>query len=128
MANQITRGVKISVETFYQEKHSDPVKGEYVFAYRVHIENHSEHTVQLISRHWHIFDAANGHSEVQGEGVVGQKPVLKPGQQHQYVSGASIHSEIGQMWGSYTMQNKSDGSFFNVSIPEFKLIVPHVLN
>lgn len=128
MSQQITRGVQVSVETYYQEKHSHPAKGEYVFAYRISIENHSEFTLQLISRHWNIFDASKGQYEVQGKGVVGKQPVLKPGAVHQYVSGCQLHAEMGKMLGSYTMKKMEDGTYFNVDIPEFKLIVPHKMN
>ncbi|MEX0812561.1 MAG: Co2+/Mg2+ efflux protein ApaG [Chitinophagales bacterium] len=128
MSTQITRGVKISVETFYQENYSNPTHGDYMFAYRITIENRNEYTVKLLSRHWYIFDSNNETNEVEGDGVVGKQPVLKPGEIHKYISGCNLKSEIGKMWGTYTMQNMEDGSLFKVDIPEFQLVVPFKMN
>lgn len=128
MAIQITNGVKISVETFFQENYSNPITGDFMFAYRISIENNNDFTVKLLSRHWYIFDSNQDMSEVQGDGVVGIQPVLKPGETHRYVSGCNLKSEIGKMWGTYTMQNREDNSLFEVNIPEFQLIAPYKLN
>jgi len=104
MVTEITQGVKVSVETEYQSEYSSPRQFHYVFTYRITIENQSEHTVQLLSRHWFILDACNLLREVEGEGVVGQQPVIEPGQSHQYVSGCNLKSGLGKMYGSYLME------------------------
>lgn len=128
MITATTNGVKISVETFYQSKYSRPNLSEYVFAYRITIENKTDETIQLMRRQWFIFDSNGEHSEVTGEGVIGKQPTLEPDELHQYVSGCHLKSEIGRMKGSYEFINKSDGSSFEVEIPEFKLVAPLKLN
>ena len=101
---------------------------EYVFAYRITIENKTDDTIQLLNRQWFIFDSIGENSEVTGEGVIGNQPTLEPEELHQYVSGCHLKSEIGKMHGIYEFLNKGDGSTFKVSIPEFKLIAPLKLN
>ncbi|HTH57379.1 MAG TPA: Co2+/Mg2+ efflux protein ApaG [Cyclobacteriaceae bacterium] len=128
MIAEVTQGVKVTVETEYQPSYSNPAQHHFVFTYRITIENQSEFTVQLLRRHWHINDAAFEAREVEGEGVVGQQPVLEPGQSHQYVSGCNLKSGIGKMAGSYLMERVMDGSRFNVTIPEFIMIAPMRLN
>jgi ApaG protein len=90
----------------------------------VFIENHSENTVQLKRRHWHIKDAGYSPREVEGEGVVGQQPILEPGESHIYVSGCNLKSGIGKMYGSYIMERIIDGREVEIKIPEFNMIVP----
>ncbi len=124
MVSEITQGVKVSVETEYQPEYSSPSQLHYVFTYRITIENNSNFTVQLLRRHWHIHDANNIVREVEGEGVVGQQPVLEAGETHQYVSGCNLKSGIGKMYGTYTMERIMDGKTFEVKIPEFTMIVP----
>ena len=128
MVTEITKGVKVSVETEYQPEYSSPRQFHYVFTYRITIENQSEHTVQLLGRHWFIHDAGNLFREVEGEGVVGQQPVIEPGQSHQYVSGCNLKSGLGKMNGTYLMERILDGKKFDVTIPEFHMIVPFRLN
>lgn len=128
MIAEVTQGVKVTVETEYQPSYSNPAQHHFVFTYRITIENQSEFTVQLLRRHWHINDAAFEAREVEGEGVVGQQPVLEPGQSHQYVSGCNLKSGMGKMAGSYLMERVMDGSRFNVTIPEFIMIAPMRLN
>jgi ApaG protein len=128
MVTEITQGVKVSVTTEYQPVYSSPSQYHYVFTYRVRIENQSENTVQLLRRHWYIHDAASKTREVEGEGVVGQQPVLEPGEQHEYVSGCNLKSGLGKMSGTYLMERIVDGRKFNVNIPEFNLVVPFKLN
>ena len=101
---------------------------EFVFAYRITIENKSDETIQLLRRQWFIFDSAGENTEVEGEGVVGKQPTLRPDEVHQYVSGCHLKSEIGKMQGTYEFVNKSDGSTFTVTIPEFTLMAPLKLN
>jgi ApaG protein len=128
MVTEITKGVKVCVETFYQNEYSNPLNNEFMFAYRVTIENSSENAIKLISRHWHIFDSIGDYREVEGDGVVGQQPTLEPGASYQYVSGCNLRSEIGRMFGTYEMQRIDDGKLFEVAIPEFSLYAPPKLN
>ena len=128
MIAEITKGVKVSVETEYQPTYSSPSQYHYVFTYRITIENQSEFTIQLMRRHWSIHDAGFNQREVEGDGVVGQQPVLEPGQTHQYVSGCNLKSGIGKMVGTYEMERIVDGSHFSVKIPEFMMVAPIRLN
>ena len=128
MVTKTTEGIKISVETFYQPEYSRPFSNEFMFAYRISIDNVGSHTIQLISRYWVIIDSNGTRREVQGDGVVGKQPVIEPGKQHQYVSGCHLRTEIGKMFGSYTMERTMDGKRFTVNIPEFQLIAPDKLN
>ena len=128
MVEKITKGVKISVETYYQPEYSRPLNNEFMFAYRITITNNSDNTVKLLSRHWHIIDATGVKREVEGEGVVGKQPVIEPGDSHQYVSGCHLRTEIGKMYGSYIMERQIDGRPFEVRIPEFRLIAPFKFN
>ncbi len=128
MIAEITQGIKVSVETEYQPSYSSPSQYHFVFTYRITIENQSEFTIQLLRRHWHIFDAGFLAREVEGEGVVGQQPVLEPGQSHQYVSGCNLKSGIGKMVGTYKMERVVDGATFEVNVPEFTMVAPMRLN
>lgn len=128
MTTQITDGVKVSVETVYQPEYSNPENEHFMFAYKITIENLSGYSVQLLRRHWYIFDSNGTHREVEGEGVVGQQPIIEPGEQHEYVSGCNLKSDMGSMEGNYQMQRELDGLVFIVQIPKFLLITPHRLN
>ena len=128
MVTKTTEGVKISVETYYQPEYSRPLSNEFMFAYRITIENMGDHTVQLISRHWYIIDSNGTKREVQGEGVVGKQPIVEPGKSHQYVSGCHLRTELGKMYGYYLMERQFDGKQFRVNIPEFYLVAPDKLN
>ncbi len=128
MVTGITEGVKVSVETEYQPEYSSPSQYHFVFTYKITIENESEHTIKLLRRHWHIIDLTNRKREVEGEGVVGQQPVLEPGKMHQYVSGCNLRSGIGKMYGTYLMERVMDGKEMEVVIPTFTMIAPFKLN
>ena len=128
MVTAITKGIKVTVETEYQPEYSSPSQYHYVFTYRVTIENGSAHTIQLLRRKWYIHDINTSVRTVGGEGVVGQQPVIEPGDQHQYVSGCNLKSGIGKMYGSYEMEQIIDGIKFQVGIPEFLMIFPYKLN
>jgi ApaG protein len=128
MVTEITRGIKVVVETEYQPSYSSPSQYHYVFTYKITIENQSDFTIQLKRRHWHIHDAGFTVREVEGEGVVGQQPVLEPGETHQYVSGCNLKSGLGKMVGTYQMERVVDGAFFEVNVPEFVMIAPLRLN
>lgn len=127
-ATQITHGIKISVETKFRNEHSIAEQRHYLFSYTIVIENNSEYTVQLISRHWDIFDSSGDYSQVDGEGVVGEQPVLQPGEIFEYESACSLTTDIGKMRGTYLMERKIDGARFYVNIPEFELVIPQRLN
>lgn len=128
MVTEITKGIKVSVEIEYQPEYSSPSQYHYVFTYRITIENCSGNTIQLLRRHWQIHDANNRVRQVEGEGVVGQQPVLEPGQIHRYVSGCNLKSGIGKMHGTYLMERVVDGKKIEVAIPEFTMIVPFKYN
>ncbi len=128
MVTKITEGVKISVETIYQPEYSNPANEHFMFAYRVNIENMTENNVQLLNRHWHIFDSSGTKREVEGEGVVGLQPIIEPGDNHEYVSGCNLKTDMGSMKGSYEMKRIVDGFKFRVNIPEFYLIAPYKMN
>ncbi len=122
MVTAITKGIQVSVETTYQPDFSNPQQHHYVFTYKVRIENKSNHTVQLLRRRWEIFDAAEIRKIVEGDGVVGQQPILEPGEIHTYVSGCNLKSGMGKMRGSFTLEKLRDGQLWEVVIPEFQLI------
>lgn len=128
MVTLTTQGVRVGVTTEYQPEYSTPSQQHFVFTYKIVIQNCGDHTVQLKRRHWHIFDANGVVREVEGEGVVGQQPVLEPGELHEYVSGCNLRSGIGKMHGTYQMERLIDGKIFEVHIPEFTMIVPYRLN
>jgi len=128
IVHQVTNGVSVSVETFYQPAQSNPLSSEYLFAYRITIENLSAVPVQLLSRHWYIVDSNGSNREVEGEGVVGEQPIIEPGESYQYVSAANLRSEIGKMFGTYNMVSHYDKKGFTVNIPEFQLIAPFKMN
>ncbi|MCJ8211766.1 Co2+/Mg2+ efflux protein ApaG [Mucilaginibacter sp. RS28] len=128
MVTTITDGVRVSVETQYQPEYSNPAGDHYMFAYKINIENLSNYTVQLLRRRWDIFDSNGTHREVEGEGVVGEQPVIEPGQSHEYVSGCNLKTDMGIMKGAYQMVRTMDNSVFNVEIPEFYMIAPYRLN
>ena len=128
MVTKITDGVKISVETIYQPEYSNPANDHFMFAYRVSIENLTENSVQLLNRHWHIFDSNGTKREVEGEGVVGLQPIIEPSDNHEYVSGCNLKTDMGSMKGSYEMKRIVDDRKFRVNIPEFYLIAPYKMN
>jgi ApaG protein len=119
----ITRGIAVSVEPSYLESHSSPAHGQYVWAYRVTIENRGTETLQLLSRHWMITNAHGEFSEVKGPGVIGQQPILRPGESHTYTSGTQLNTPSGMMGGSYQMETAA-GEQFNIEIPTFSLHLP----
>jgi ApaG protein len=124
MNTLISKGVEITVEVFYQPEYSQPVMHEYMFAYRITITNHNSFTVQLLRRQWYIIDSSGEHREVEGEGVVGQQPILPSGESFQYVSGCNLKTEMGKMWGHYEMSDSFSKQLFTVDIPAFQMIAP----
>ncbi|MBC8753460.1 Co2+/Mg2+ efflux protein ApaG [Kordia sp. YSTF-M3] len=128
MIQQVTRGIKISVQTSFEGTFFKNYKMHFAFGYQITIENQSKDSVQLTSRHWKIFDALNSTELVEGEGVIGKKPVLKPGESHTYQSGCLLASPIGAMHGHYNMVNFTTTKKFRVFVPTFKLSAPFALN
>ena len=128
MVQQVTSGIKISVETSFEGSFYKNHKMTFAFGYQITIENQSKDSVQLTSRFWRIKDALNNTEIVQGEGVIGQKPVLKPGESHTYNSGCLLTSPFGSMRGHYNMINFTSSKKFKVTIPSFKLSAPFALN
>jgi len=124
MYQEITRGIRVSVNPTYLEGQSDPSQGHYVWAYQVTIANEGPETVQLLTRHWKITDGRGQLHEVQGPGVVGEQPVLKPGESFEYTSGTPLSTPSGIMAGSYQMQAAS-GETFDATVPAFSLDSPH---
>ena len=124
MVSKISEGVEVSVETFFQPAYSKPLEGEYMFAYRVTIENQNDFSVKLMRRHWYIFDSNGTYREVEGEGVVGVQPTLSPGEKYQYVSGCNLRTEMGKMYGTYQMENLNNKTMFDVNIPAFEMMAP----
>lgn len=118
---------KVSVVTQYLEEQSNPDKAHFVFAYTITIKNTGDIPAQLISRHWIITDANNKTHEVQGLGVVGHQPLLKPGEAFEYTSGSSLETPRGTMQGTYFCVAE-DGHKFDVAIPEFVLSLPRTLH
>jgi ApaG protein len=128
MVQQITRGIKISVETTFEGSFYKNYKIHYAFGYKITIENQSKDSVQLNARHWEIYDALNNVEIVSGEGVIGRKPVLRPGESHTYSSGCLLTSPFGAMRGHYDMVNFTTTQNFKVTIPTFKLTAPFAVN
>lgn len=128
MIQQITKGIKISITSNFEEKRYQNTRIYYAFSYSITIENQSSDTVQLLSRHWNIFDSLNNIEIVEGEGVIGKKPILKPKQIYTYTSNCYLTSPIGAMNGFYYMINFNTSKKFEVQIPTFQLTVPSTFN
>lgn len=127
MAGDERYSIEVSAEVAYLPEQSDEAARRYVFAYTMTIRNVGTVPAQLISRHWIITDAEGRVQEVRGLGVVGQQPVIAPGQAHRYTSGTAIATPVGTMRGAYQML-AADGTRFDAPIPEFTLAVPRVLH
>ena len=127
MESAITEDIEVSVEPFYLEGQSDAENDLYTFAYRVKLKNHGKITVQLISRHWIITDSTGEVTHVKGEGVVGEQPVLAPGEDYEYTSGSRLRSPMGTMHGTYQMRRET-GEMFDAKIPVFTLSAVDLLS
>lgn len=128
MTRTLTHGIEITVDCKYWPEQSNPRENLYFFIYYITIENKSSSAVQLIRRHWDIFDSTNEKRVVEGVGVIGETPEIGPGEKFEYNSGCNLVSDMGYMEGYYIMKRISDGSELNVPIPKFTLIVPAKLN
>ncbi len=124
MYSETTNAIRVTVKPTYLEEQSEPAENHYVWAYHVVIENMGGGTVQLLTRHWRITDSLGRIQEVRSAGVVGEQPVLSPGQSFEYTSGTPLPTPSGIMAGSYGMQ-ADDGERFDVAIPAFSLDSPH---
>ena len=128
MVQQVTNGVKISVNSKFEGTSYRNYRLYYAFSYKITIENQSNSTVQLLDRHWNIFDSLNKTEIVKGAGVIGKKPIISSGQQHTYQSSCFLTSPIGAMNGFYNMINVETGKSFKVYIPTFQLMVSSIYN
>jgi ApaG protein len=128
MVKTTTHNIEISVEARYLHEQSVPRENHYFFVYFITIQNNSDFSVQLLRRHWDIFDSVGEKREVDGEGVIGETPVIEPGQKFEYNSGCNLTSEIGYMKGFYTLVKLIDNKEFQVEIPKFELVVPAKMN
>ena len=123
MYSKVKRKIQISVQPIYLEEQSTPEENKYVWAYHVNITNRGRETVQLISRYWNITDSNGCIKEVSGKGVVGEQPVLAPGESFEYTSGTPLQASSGIMLGTYQMVNDK-GEKFDIDIPPFSLDIP----
>ncbi|MDR6754971.1 ApaG protein [Mycoplana sp. BE70] len=123
MYRALTRDIEVTVEPYFLEEQSDPDDSRYVWGYRIVIANHSDATVRLMTRYWHITDQNGLVDEVSGPGVVGEQPVLGPGDTYEYSSGCPLDTPSGVMFGHYQMETTS-GEAFEVTIPAFSLDAP----
>lgn len=128
MVEKITKGIKISVLTNYEGIHSLNENRMYLFSYFITIENQSSNTVQLLTRKWEIYDSLNSKEIVEGDGVVGQIPILEPNEKYTYRSNCLLQSKIGAMKGHFNMINFDSKTHFKVHIPPFQLNVMDTLN
>ena len=128
METIVTNGVRITVQSHYEPQYSHPDKNQFVFSYRIDIENKNEFPIQLLSRKWIIVDAGAETKVIEGDGVLGEQPIIEPGAVHSYESGCPISSEFGIMRGKYILKNTLTEQEFKVTIPEFKLVVDYILN
>ena len=123
--SKTTRGIRVSVRAFFLEDQSRPEENHYVWAYRVKIENNGRAPVQLMKRTWRITDARGRTQHVHGAGVVGEQPLLEPGESFEYTSGTPLDTPTGFMVGAYHMSVPASGETFDVAIPAFSLDSPH---
>lgn len=128
MVKLTTEGVQISVRCIYQPGYSSYAQSHFVFTYEITIENKSEFSLQLLRRHWFVYDSNGDIRQIEGEGVIGVQPIIEPGKSHKYVSGCNLKTDIGRMKGTYLMERIVDGTQFKVTIPDFILIPNYKLN
>lgn len=128
MVTKLTEGVCISVLSSYRGEEVQANNVVYAFTYKIKIENLSKHPIQLLSRFWEIVESSGIVKIVEGEGVIGQQPLLYPGESFEYTSGSLIQSELGKMSGHYVFENKFNKEIFQVIIPTFHLVLPRKMN
>ena len=127
MFSKTTNNINVSVKSYYLEDQSEPDEQLYVWAYQVTINNRGQQTVQLKKRYWKITDSNGVNKEVRGAGVIGEQPILRPGEKFEYTSGTPLSTPSGFMEGYYEMETK-DGNKFDASIPLFSLDSPYISN
>lgn len=125
--SKVTQDIKVSVIPSFLEEYSEPSEEHYVWAYTIQVENLGDKQVQLLNRHWVITDAIGHTEEVRGPGVVGEQPVLKPGEGFRYTSGTSLHTPSGIMAGTYEMTD-NNGNHFPIEVPAFSLDSPYQIS
>jgi ApaG protein len=128
MTTAITSGIRISVDCKFESQFSNPAQKIFLFSYGIEIENRNDFPIQLLRRTWHILDSSTRKREVEGEGVIGQQPIINPGENYRYRSNCDFSTDTGKMHGMYQMKNLETGTLFDVEIPAFTLMVPHKLN
>lgn len=128
LVTAVTENIKISVVSRYQPDFSAPILNKYFFSYTIRIENKGPERVKLLSRFWHIKDALGSHRFVEGEGVVGEQPLIAPGGVHEYTSACDFETPIGSMTGYYVFERINTGTEFRAEIPEFLLEIPSILS
>jgi ApaG protein len=128
MLSCTTNDITVQVETEFEPRYSVPNSTEYLFAYRITILNKSPYTVQLLRRHWFIHDGLGRSREVEGEGVIGEQPIIAPNESHQYISFCNLKTPIGHMRGNFTLLREIDGETFAVEIPGFTMLAPVLQN
>lgn len=124
MFSKVTNSIKVTAVPQFLEQHSEPDEDHFVWAYTIHLENNGNETVQLINRHWKITDAHGLTQEVRGKGVIGEQPILKPGEAYRYTSGTALGTSSGIMLGEYEMTTPA-GARFNIEVPAFSLDSPY---
>jgi len=124
----ITNGIKISVISRFEPKHSNVHESRYVFSYNIRIQNESDYTIKVLRRHWFIMDSNCNQREVQGDGIVGEQPVIRPGEHHEYTSWCPFNSEIGKMSGFFTVRREIDQELLDVIVPDFTMCAGPRLN
>ena len=127
MSEAVTRGVRVRVKSMYDAERSRPAQNQWFFLYTIRISNEGGQTVQLLTRHWIITDAAGHVEEVRGPGVVGEQPILAPGESFEYTSGCPLTTPFGSMKGTYQMVTR-DGECFDAEIAEFELSEPYTVH
>jgi ApaG protein len=128
MITAITEGIRISVQSRYEPNFNNPLGGSFLFAYFITIENENPFDVQLLRRHWFIWDSNGVKREVEGRGVVGLQPVIEAGKKYSYNSACDLHTVMGKMHGTYEMRRMDNKRLFTVQVPEFHMEVPYSLN
>lgn len=124
MVSETSAGIQVSADVQFQPGFSNPIAGELFFSYAITIENLNNYPVQLLRRHWYIFESTGIWQEVEGEGVVGVQPVIQPGQEYRYTSGCNLKTEMGKMQGTYQMVRYGTRQQFEVIIPDMEMIYP----
>ena len=128
MSVEITNGIKVSVESRFSERFSTIVENKYIYQYTISITNKSNFRMQLLEREWFIFDSLDFPRIVRGEGVIGEQPIIEPGDTFSYSSSCDLQSTLGKMEGNYIFQNLVTSEILKVKIPTFQLLYPNLLN